>query len=105
MARLWEQVNVGGDQVSGDADSYEVDMLKRMIDGADDLTAIFPMYGAVKAGKSTFLSCIMREEVLPAQALPMTSIPIKLTHDSHNTGAKSLDMKQHTKWNFERGGG
>jgi hypothetical protein len=42
-------------------------------------------------------SCIMREHILPAQALPMTSIPIKVTHLKDTD--KMLKMKQVEKWN------
>jgi hypothetical protein len=63
----------------------------------EGVEAIFPVYGAVNAGKSTILSSLLRERVLPAQVLPMTSIPTKITH---KTGVrKHLQLKQAAKWN------
>jgi len=73
-------------------------MLKRLLRLDTSLSsANFPVYGVVKAGKSTFLSCLLREKLLPEQGLPMTSIPIRLVH---KTGArKRLCIPGYDKWN------
>ncbi|CAE8629331.1 unnamed protein product, partial [Polarella glacialis] len=95
---LWKDVNRGKGEIHGDDSSTRVEeeMLLTMISRSGPIEAVFPVYGAVKAGKSTFLSAVMRETILPAQALPMTSIPIKITHI---TGAsKQLILNQADKW-------
>lgn len=75
----------------------DVYMLKKLVCGENIEHAYFPIYGVVKAGKSTFMSCLLREKLLPEQALPMTSIPIRL---QHSPGAeKTLHMPQCNLWN------
>ena len=72
--------------------------LSRLIENADMSSAVFPVYGAMKAGKSTFLACLIGEKVLPEQAAPMTSIPIRIKHVQGAVG-KRLFIPHHEKWN------
>lgn len=72
-------------------------MLERLISSKNLTSATFPIYGAVKAGKSTFLACLLREKVLPEQALPMTSIPIQVKHVPGCT--RRATIPQSEKWN------
>ena len=96
---IYADVNGGaqghGQQLIEGATAGEI-QLQNMASGSP-VEAVFPVYGAVKAGKSTFLSCVMRTTILPAQALPMTSVPIKI---SHVPGIeKHLKLHQSEKWN------
>lgn len=78
----------------------DIAALDRLIDNPDLGGAVFPVYGAVKAGKSTFLAYLLRHKVLPEQALPMTSIPIRIKHVPDNHGAPlHLRLPQSDKWN------
>lgn len=97
---LWKEINKVTGEVEGEGGSNagndQESMVQKMTEDSK-IEAVFPVYGAVKAGKSTFLSSIMREQILPAQSLPMTSIPIKITHQEGVS--KVLHMKQSDKWN------
>jgi hypothetical protein len=70
LLELWVPINKATEKVEGnsEAGANEEGMLEQMTQGGK-IEAIFPIYGAVKAGKSTFLSSVMRDELLPAQTL------------------------------------
>ena len=72
--------------------------LSRLTENFDMISAVFPVYGVVKAGKSTFLACLIGEMVLPEQAAPMTSIPIRIKHVS-GISEKRLVIPQFERWN------
>ena len=72
--------------------------LSRLIENFDMISAVFPVYGVVKAGKSTLLACLIGEMVLPEQAAPMTSIPIRIKHVS-DISEKRLVIPQYERWN------
>ena len=60
----------------------------------------FPVYGAVKAGKSSMLACILGEKILPERAQAMTSIPIKIQHNGRQgVNEAHLRLKDADKWN------
>ena len=84
----------GGKEATGD-----IAVLDRLVNNSDLGSAIFPVYGAVKAGKSTFLAYLLREKLLPEQGLPMTSIPIRITHVPNAGGVIRLTLPQCDKWN------
>eukprot|EP00442_Polarella_glacialis_P001048 CAMPEP_0115123452 /NCGR_PEP_ID=MMETSP0227-20121206/47546_1 /TAXON_ID=89957 /ORGANISM="Polarella glacialis, Strain CCMP 1383" /LENGTH=1066 /DNA_ID=CAMNT_0002525817 /DNA_START=72 /DNA_END=3271 /DNA_ORIENTATION=+ len=97
LRAMWMDVNSGVGEIEGTSgQSAEETMLQKLADGSSKIEAVFPVYGAVKAGKSTFLSCVLRETILPAQALPMTSIPIKISHVVGTS--KKLVLKQAEEW-------
>ena len=97
LKELWEEFNRSSSQLNSAGQDAQVTSLKK-IEEEEQNEGVFPVYGAVKAGKSTFLSCIIKESILPAQSLPMTSIPIKITH-SPGIDRKYMEFKQLEKWN------
>ena len=80
----------------GDVDVESQEAVLQRLAENPQIEGVFPVYGAVKAGKSTFLSCLLRQEILPAQALPMTSIPIKVSHVPG--AALKLEFPQLERW-------
>lgn len=72
--------------------------LNQLVANPDLSSAVFPVYGVVKAGKSTFFACLIGEKVLPEQAAPMTSIPIRIKHVK-GIPQKRLIMPQYERWN------
>lgn len=89
---------VDSEKTSSEEQGQDAATLSRLIENADMNSAVFPVYGAMKAGKSTFLACLIGEKVLPEQAAPMTSIPIRIKHVQGAVG-KRLFIPQHDKWN------
>jgi len=96
-----------GDEAEGgtetnDEDNHLAEDLSTLIQLTKDpsVQATFPVYGAMKAGKSTFLACLIGEKLLPEQTQPMTSIPIRIMHvGSMEQGERILVIPQHDKWN------
>ena len=87
----------GADAENGDSEKTALTEIDRLIAASENVEAVFPVYGTMKAGKSTFLESILRQPLLPAQAQPLTSIPIKI---EHLQGVRTeLTMKQCDKWN------
>ena len=95
-----EDPGAGGDAKSDEKKMQERQKLLKRVEKADP-EAVFPVYGVVKSSKSTLLSYIMRESLLPSEAMPMTSIPIKVVHkkSSELKDGKSLTIPFHERWN------
>ncbi len=69
------------------------------VDKWDLAEGIFPVYGPVKAGKSTFLAFLLRENFLAERALPMTSSPIWIKHvDDGPWGVRLNIPQQNGSW-------
>ena len=92
--------SAGREEESGGKESTgDIAVLDRLIDNSDLGSATFPVYGAMNAGKSTFLAYVLRQKLLPEQGLPMTSIPIRIKHVPNAGGVIRLTLPQCDKWN------
>ena len=96
----------GGGQDDGASDEKAVQKMQerekvlKRVEVAEP-EAVFPVYGVVKSSKSTLMSYLMRESLLPVEAMPMTSIPIKVVHKklSELKDGKNLTIPFHDRWN------
>ena len=88
----------GGDEEDSELQS-STKQLGNITDPNQKLTNCnFPVYGVMKAGKSTLLASYLGEKILPEQVQAMTSIPIRVGH-KQSCAHPELIMDNYDKWN------